>query len=221
MAISELLSYATDGLWHLDSFVCAHKLDSRFLSALELEGEELVGVYFCSAINFIAISAKHLRLYGARTVHVVPFRELEKVEIPDKTANEIKLTMRSGDVAWLEIENETDGEPDLGYVFAFLSKLCKVYRSRTEELKQVTSREALIAYLKEPDYWRERKLIIAKWMEKNWPPDDRLHDLGVEPSLLERPDVWRLLALFVTMPIERFEPEETDEADDEASDFYE
>lgn len=211
MAISELLEYATGSLWHLDSFVGADKIDPEVLSGLDLQGEELLGVYFCSQTNYIVVSSKHLHLCGARTALVIPFRNLEKAEVPDKNAKEIKLTLRSGETAWIEVENETHEEADLKYVFSFLAKLCKVYRSRTEEMKKITSREALISYLREPDYWRERKLVTANWIEKNWPADDRLKDLGIEPSLLEQPDVWRLMALFVTMPIERFEPDEDEQ----------
>ncbi len=223
MASIELLEYATGSLCDLASYVDADKVDPKILSGLNLDGEQLVGVYFCSQIHYIVITTEHLRLCGARTELIIPYSQLAAVEIPDKDAAEIKLTLESGEVAWIDVENETDNTADLPEVFMFLRRLRQVFQLRTQRIKSVTSKEELVAFLREPDFWNNRKSHVADWVEKHWPPPDRLEGLDIAPSFLERPEVWRLLALFISMPIERLSAEELDDecGDGDAFDEYE
>ena len=179
----------------------ARPKDSSVFSKTFLnEGESLHGLYMNSADDFVLFTDQGVhRIKGAkvRTILYAGIREVDLPKDPDQRA--LYIHMRNGDTFLLPISNDTEEYPDFYAVRNFLVALIYAphYSENPEDIELICNRDDLEQFLDRQGSWDRYRDLTSALIEGF--PEPWLLDLfKIDPKLLEQPDVWRLLALFLS-----------------------
>jgi hypothetical protein len=185
-------------LSHLHSFV--RPRDSKIFAQWLVPKEDYVrGVYFNDAEHFIIISDTGLHLVNRDTVLFIPYDVISSVALPqDERSSALILQLRDGKESIVEVLNSTQEYPDLHTIYDVLkSVIFYPHHSRnTDDIVNIKSPGNLKDFLDDQD-WEMYADIVGALLcgfPKRW----QLEAFKIDPRLLEREDVWRLLALFLS-----------------------
>lgn len=207
MGPREKIRQSAHRLFELYSFLKGDNIDEGFWPRLTLEDHERVlGVYINNNSDYIVVTDCYLHRFHGKRHHVIPYRSLSKVEIPDEETREIIVTLENEQVIPLLIENETEENPDVFEVFDFLCEIRDVFGDRTGEIESVKSQESLVQFYRYGKDATELSQQIADRLENGRASEKHMKKLNIDPSLLERPDVWRLFALLLSSPFQGWDP---------------
>ncbi len=187
---------------HLSLLECfAKPKDTTVFSKSFLsENERLYGLYMNNEEDFVLITDQSVhRIKGekARTIGYDGIREVDLPKDPDQRA--LYIHMRNGDTFLLPIGNETHEVPDF---YAFRDFLVAViyaphYSNSPEAIERINNRADLIAFIGAQDDEGGYEDLIRALDHFGFPEPWLLDLFKIDRQLLEQPDVWRLLALFL------------------------
>jgi hypothetical protein len=195
-------SLLTEAMLHrltsLNSFVVPRdeKLFARWLLS---EEDELIGVYFNDPENFILFCEKGLHWVYDDTVRVIPFASITSVELSDdEDTHALILKLCDGSITVIEILNNTADYPDVHELHDILKSMIYFphFSYNTEDILKIKSQEDLQDFLHE-DNW-DKYSAITRGLHAGFPQKWLLERFNIDPTLLEREDIWRLLALFIS-----------------------
>lgn len=188
---------------HLSLIECFAKPKdpSVFSQSIFSQKERLYGLYINSEEDFILVSDQAVHRIKGEKIRTIRYDEIREVDLPkDPEQRALYVHMRCGDTFLLPIANETEEVQDL---YAFRNFLVAVihephYSVNTEAIESIYNREDLQLFLEEQGSWEwELYKDLISGLRDGFPEQWQLDLFKIDPELLDRPDVWRLLALFV------------------------
>jgi len=154
--------------------------------------------------DFVLITSDRLHRFKGDKVRTLPFRGIREVDLPkDPAQRALYVHMKNGDTFLLPISNETNDSPDY---FAFRDFLVAVvygphFSDNPDDIDKITSRSDLITFLEAQDNFEQNADLISA-LKNGYPSDWQLDLFKIDLKLLEKQDIWRLLALFLVRPLE-------------------
>ncbi len=195
----------------LDSFV--QPRDRKVLE--QLVGDIYVtGLYINSPDDYLVFSLGGIHWVHDTKVEWIEFQSIVSIDLPaDDLERVLHLTMRDDTIVPLLIANDTEGEPDLFVVRDFLVEtIYWPHASRNpEDVTKIESREDLCDYLSSQKCGLYSSEEAGRALHRGFPQEWQLRLFNIGEDLLARPDIWRLLALFLSQRIE--EPVDHDRAE--------
>jgi hypothetical protein len=195
-------SLLTEAMLHrlssLNSFVIPRD-EKLFAQWLLSEDDELIGVYVNDPENFILFCEKALHWVYDDNVRVIPFSSITSVELPDDdNTHALVLKLIDGSVTVIEIQNNTVDYPDVHELHDILKSMIYFphFSYNTEDILKIKTRGDLREFLHQ-DNW-DKYSAITSGLYDGFPQKWLLERFNIDPALLEREDIWRLLALFVS-----------------------
>ncbi len=170
------------------------------------EGEDLHGLYMNSEDDFILFTNTTVHRIKGEKVRSIPYDGIREVDLPkDPDQRALYIHMRGGDTFLLPVSNDTDEYPDFYAVRKFLVSLIYFphYSDNPEDIEKIQNRDDFEAFLeKQPQadlslYPSPPFRNLTSTLGDGFPEPWLLDLFKIDPALLDRPDVWRLLALFV------------------------
>jgi hypothetical protein len=187
---------------HLSLLECfARPDDTHVLSKSFLrEDESLHGLYMNNEDDFVLFSDLAVHRVKGDKVRTIAYEGIREVDLPkDPAQRALYVHMRCGDTFLLPIINETDEYPDFVAVRYFLLALIydPHFSENPQDIEKIRTREHLKAFL---DYQQcgERHQDLTQCLTNGFPQPWQLDLFKIDPQLLQTPDVWRLLALFLS-----------------------
>jgi len=191
-----------DKLSTLYSFVSAPDRRSAIEIAVLAETDTLIGTYINGPDNFILLTVNGLHWIRDGIDRFIWYSSLSAVALPEDDQNrELKLSFHDGEILFLEIVNETEEYPDLYEVHAFLSPVVNwpLKRPLSDFGANVGSKDDLINFLRQENGLSFTHGTTIAALKDGFPQLWKLRELGINPSLLNEADTWRLLALFLAI----------------------
>ncbi len=196
---SKIEDYVKQHLASLESFARAEDqlvLAKSFLG----EKEMLHGLYMNNEEDFVLFTDRAVhRIKGdkVRTIEYVGIREVDLPKDPDQRA--LYIHMRGGDTFLLPIANESDDGLDFVPVRNFLIAIIYSphFSENPQDIENISSKEDLVEFLEFQRGWDLHR-DVTRSLNFGFPEPWQLDLLKIDKELLERPDTWRLLALFLS-----------------------
>lgn len=192
---------------HLSLLECfAKPKDSSVLAKSFLsEDERLHGLYMNNEEDFVLVTDRSIHRIKGDKVRTIEFAGIREVDLPkDPDQKALYIHMRNGDTFLLPIGNETEEVPDF---FPFRNFLIAVlydphFSNNPEEIENIQSAKDLAKFLQEQSpgsaFQETGPYDDITFALENGFPEPWLLDLfKIDRKLLESPDIWRLLALFL------------------------
>lgn len=199
---ASIFKRARQELPELDSYIKEEDIDHDLLSRKFLtEDELLLGVYFNSPEDFIAISTEQLHWFHGTVYTAIPYSEIVGVSKPDgREERLLELTVGMDNIVMLPIANETDGIPDIGRFYELMASVVHwpMLDDVSDQITKIQSREDAIQFLVNDGPGLTHYSAIAA-LRESFPDFWQLKKFEITPDLLNRPDTWRLLALFLSI----------------------
>jgi hypothetical protein len=201
--VRHLEQYIAEYLSGLDNFAKPEDW-SVFKHALGDECEHLFGIYMNTPEDFVLITWEKLHRFKGDKVRSLAYEGIREVDLPkDPAQRALYVHMKNGDTFLLPISNETNEYPDY---FAFRDFLVAVvyaphFSETPEDIEKITSRDDLITFLKAQGDSQQNSDLISS-LQNGYPSTWQLDLFKIDSKLLERQDIWRLLALFLSRPLE-------------------
>lgn len=195
--------YIAEYLSGLDNFA-KPKDWTVFRHALGEDCEFLFGVYMNTAEDFVLISIDKIHRFKGDKVRSLSYEGIREVDLPkDPAQRALYVHMKNGDTFLLPISNETNEIPDY---FAFRDFLVAVvyaphFSENPDDIEKITSKDDLITFLENQGH-AELYSDLIRSLQNGYPSTWQLDLFKIDPKLLERQDLWRLLALFLSRPLE-------------------
>lgn len=192
--------YITRHLSLIECFARPHDT-SVFSNSILAKDERLYGVYINNEEDFILVSDQAVyRVKGekARTIRYEDIREVDLPKDPEQKA--LYVHLKGGDTFLLPVQNESEEEPDFYAVRDFLVAVIHEphFSVNPEKIENIHTSKDLIDFLRSQAGWNPEiyeDLILA--LKNGFPEAWQLDLFKIKRDLLEKPDVWRLLALFL------------------------
>jgi hypothetical protein len=188
-------------LWGLTSFLKADDIDTPILHD-EIVGssEILIGAYFNRAEDFIVLTSG-----GIHWIKSSKHREIQYTSVVDVNADLeelcLELLLDNGELVKIPIINETDGVQDIE---TFEDFMCSVVywplgTNNFDSIAAIESRDDLIQHLAMDDAISANYPDTIRALRAGFPSFAQLTRLGITPDLLNQPETWRLLGLFLSI----------------------
>ncbi|GEM_PF-1699692 len=180
---------------------CASDLEKRAVVIGAYFNDESDVVFFTSQ-GFYQLIEEKIRYTNYESIFSIALPEGHDDDIEDQVDqnNVLTITLHDGTKVPVPIKNETDESPDFYTVYSFLvSRISQPKRAYSaEDIQEIDAREDLINFLKMDDHTAFRNERLTDALESGFPENiDLLDQFLIDPELLERPDVWRLLAILL------------------------
>lgn len=189
-------------LYSLYSFVKAEDIqDDDLCKTLLTSDESLIGAYINTGIDLILFTTRGLHWVRGGIGRFIPYPSIMSVDLPEDTQyRELKLLLQDGSMIFLTVANETEEIFDLHNIYDFL--MAEIYYPFTGwnneiPLETVSSASELASFLGQLDHV-DLETIVA--LRDGRPTDRQLRMFGIDPEVLNRPDTWRLIAAFLSIP---------------------
>lgn len=164
-----------------------------------------MGVYVNSPNDLIAFCEREFHWVKNGLQRSIRYDFVESVRISDHPYDlELELRLGNGDVILIPVSNETEDVPDIYAVHDFL--VSAIYwphsSSNPEQIAKIESREELIKFLLEQEEGWHRYGTIINALSSGFPERSQLRFFNLDEKLLDQPEVWRLLAVFLCKDFE-------------------
>ncbi len=182
------------------------------------ERATLIGAYLNDEFDIVFFTTRGFYHLVEEKMRYISYRSMFSVSLPVKPEEEdtsevvnasvdqktITVGLHDGTQIFLPIKNETDEHPDLEVVYEYL--LSKVISGppnfEIEPLSEVHNTESLCEFLEDLEnddlLSNDGVTNVRIAMEDGFPQQNLLEELCIDPALLQRPDMWRLIALFLS-----------------------
>lgn len=187
---------------HLSLLECfAKPKDTAVFSKSFLsEDEHLFGLYMNNEEDFVLITDRNIHRVKGEKVRTIAYDGIREVDLPkDPDQRALYIHMRNGDTFLLPIGNETQEVPDFYTFRDFLLAIIYAPHSSNnpEAIEQIENRADLVEFLRSQGYGSGYEDLISCLEIYGFPEPWLLDLFNIDRKLLEQPDVWRLLALFL------------------------
>jgi hypothetical protein len=190
-------------LLELTSFVKADDIDKDgVMRDLVRSDELLIGMYLNTADNFILFTTDGLHWFSDPVHRSIRYRSISSVRMPDNEADCcLELILEGGELLSLPILNDTENERDWRRVYAFLAPIVfwPLVNDELEKLRIIENRDDLHKYLVENQELLDTYPDTVISLREGFPSLFQLNQAGITPDLLNQPETWRLLGLFLSI----------------------
>lgn len=167
-------------------------------------------MYINDANDYILFTWFGLRWVSGVVVQLIPFDSIVSIELPPNEDEDrvLKLILHDGKIVLLPVVNDTDDQADFYLVRDVLTSI--IYwpheSTNTEQIHNIQSRIDLADFidLETQSSWRSPK---SSALRRGFPKPWLLEHFSIGADLLERPDLWRLLALLLVDHPDEPEPD--------------
>lgn len=189
-------------LFCLYSFVKADDIQNDNLCQTLLAGDEyLIGAYINTVDDLILFSTDGLYWVKESIARSFPYSAIITVDLPeDSQHRQLKLLLADGTMVHLSIANDTEDVPDILNIYDFLkAEIYYPFTGWNNELpiESVSSPADLAAFLGELGHGGMETIIALR---ERRPTERQMRMFGIDPAILDRPDTWRLIAAFMSIP---------------------
>ncbi|HEY9715096.1 MAG TPA: hypothetical protein V6C72_16620 [Chroococcales cyanobacterium] len=193
-------------LYATHSFVRAKSAASLSAGMLS-DDDKLFGAYVNNPDDFILISKDGISWMRHDTLKFLPFEMMSGVRMPDDNRPRcVLISLHDGSEVVLEILNDTEEIADFYPWHEFLNSVIFFPQSSEdiERIREIRSLRDVRQYVTEQSYGVESGVCdidcdfqLSDAIRSGFPQHFILKALDIDPDLLDRPDVCRLLALFL------------------------
>ncbi len=194
--------YIAEHLSLLDSF--AKPKDSAVFKTSFLKEDSLLGLYMNAEDDYVLVTGSKVHRLKGEKVRSLAYGEMREVDLPkDPAQRALYVHMKGGDTFLLPISNDTGEIPDY---FAFRDFLVAIiyaphFSENPEDIEKINNREDLEQFLEYQGNFDTYSDLTAG-LSDGFPQAWQLDLFKIDRNLLDRPDVWRLLALFLSRSFE-------------------
>lgn len=182
--------------------------DTRVLAKFLPSGlEDVVGIYMNTPSDVLIFTLNAIHWMRDDRLRTFPHEEIEKLEElyedSDEETRELKLYLFSGEIVLLPVIGLTEEFPDIFTVYEFIvsalpSKTSFAPNWKPSDIAAINNRQDLSQFLhKHYDGWDDVLGGLIDSLNAGYPKPKQLRDYGIDERVLENPDTWRLLALFL------------------------
>lgn len=188
-----------DPLTDLDSFVIP-KNDQVFSGQLLAEDEQVIGMYINEHDHLVMLTYTAIYWLRNEVLKQIDYDSIAWITVSD-TEDSLEIELQNHIKLTLPILNHTDETPDVYCLRDFLMKVIfyPSYSENLEQINEINSRADLSNFLHNAEWTKFDRVAAA--LRSGFPKDWQLRRFNIDPSKIDSPDIWRLLAVFLTSDV--------------------